>query len=279
MIHFFAGAPKHGSHFQLYIITEAMKQREISYEPIGVKIFDHNDSPAAKLLLDELAQKKNDNFVCKGHFIDKKLLMSYQDIRIYLIWRRIGDVLVSRFHYLQRRYGRNFENFADYYQRDGRRHVFYQRVYNLLWKPEKDERVFHVDYFRLRKNFQEAVKPMLAFAGLSGIETERLEDTVSIERSRKKHNDPKGILIRKGEVGEYRSVIPSEIQEDMKMIMSMPITQLKIKAFLNDPTVLFAPYYKFPGKGFVDWAVEKRKAFKVRKDEKPKSKKELMWWD
>jgi hypothetical protein len=103
VIFFFCGAPKHGSHYQLLIITESLAQLGIDYVPIGVKVFDHNESRAARELLDSLHRERDRLSVCKGHFLDRDLLLSYDDIKIFHIWRDLGDVLVSRYHYLQRR--------------------------------------------------------------------------------------------------------------------------------------------------------------------------------
>lgn len=279
MIFFFTGGPKHGSHFQLYIITEGLNQKGITYGQAGINIVDRNDSPGTKRLLDEINQKREEIFICKGHFLDKELLLSYADIRIFLIWREIGDVLVSRYHYLIHRYGQTFDDFADFYRKDGRNHTFYQTAYHHLWQPVTDQRVFHVNYSDLRKDFQNAVRPMLDFAGLSDVDVEALEEKVSIERSRKKHNDPKGVLIRKGAVGEYESVIPPEILEDIEHIRQMSTLQLKIQAFLNNPKVVISQYYNYPGKSMVTWMLKQRRRFLDKKEHNASDEREIVWWD
>ncbi|MCL4872092.1 MAG: sulfotransferase domain-containing protein [Anaerolineae bacterium] len=276
MIYFFCGAPKHGSHFQLFIITESLKQQGIPFEPVGEKIFDHNDNEAAKKLLHELDQSPDEVFIAKGHFLNKKLLLSYQNIRIFHIWRDMGDVLVSRYHYQMKRYGKTYQDFSDFYRRDGRTHMFYQLAYQNIWRSVCDPRVFHIDYAELRQHFQESVGNMLKFADLLGVDVADLEARVSLDNLRHQQNDDAGVLFRRGAVGDYEAIISDEIQEDMKRIMELTPTMLRVHAFLDDPRVILAPYYVFPGKRFLNGAVRMLAGSKSS-DQSHKSKP-IIWW-
>lgn len=255
MIYFFCGAPKHGSHFQLFVITESLKQQEIRYEAVGDKIFDHNDINAAKKLLDELDGRPGELFVAKGHFLDKDLLLSYQNIRVFHIWRNMGDVLVSRYHYRMKRYGETYKDFADFYKRNGRTHLFYQVAYQHLWRSVSDPRVCHVGYAELREHFQESVGNMLQFVELPGVDLVNLEARVSLDSLRHQQNDDEGVLFRRGAVGDYKAVIPHEIQEDMKHILELTPTMLRVYAFLDNPSVILSPYYGFPAMHYLKNAI------------------------
>ena len=103
MIYFFTGAPKHGSHFQMFIVQEAMEMAGIPFTQVGNKTFHERNLWKSKMLLDTMDKMKNVNWICKGHFGTKRerdLLLSYDNIKIFLIWRDIRDVLVSQYYAL-----------------------------------------------------------------------------------------------------------------------------------------------------------------------------------
>lgn len=276
MIYFFCGAPKHGSHFQLFIVTESLKQKGVSYQPVGDKIFDRNDVSSAKKLLDSLETRDDEIFVAKGHFLDKKLLLSYQTIRVFHIWRELGDVLVSRYHYRMKRYGETYQDFSDFYWRDGRAHMFYQIAYQHLWRSVSDPRVYHACYEDLRKDFQGSAPAMLQFSELPDIDLVDLEQRISLDTLKRKQQDAAGVLFRRGSVGEYRDVIPQDIYQDMRQISSLNSIMLKYYAVKQNPKVLLSPYYTFPGKSLINKMLHLVGSRKSRKE--TQKSKSVIWW-
>ncbi len=181
-------------------------------------------------LLDQLAQDPNGVFVCKGHWgspAERDVLLSYEDIRIYLIWRDVRDVLVSQYHSILND-GKTFDDFSDYYRQNGRTHLFQQVAFRNAWRSfEGDPRVHTTDYAGLVEGFPAEASAMMSFSRIEGVDLDDLAQRVSMDRLRVKHNDPEGNFFRRGIVGEYHELAASPaISKDIEQIEGSGTIQL-----------------------------------------------------
>ncbi len=223
MILFFCGAPKHGSHFQMFVVQEALEQRGIPFQQVGNAIFHTHDLRAGVALLNELESRENEIFICKGHWGAKRerdLLLKYATVRVFLIWRDLRDVLVSQYYYDINKSGIRHRDFETFYWRSGRfllrEHLRYRRVWD---EVGDDTRIVHTEFRALRERFREEAEGLLRFAEVEGVDLRDLEERLRLERLREKHHDPGGAFFRKGVVGEYAEVIRSkEVLQDIAAI-------------------------------------------------------------
>lgn len=120
---FFAGAHKNGSHFQYYVVEEALRQQSIPYRAIGSEIFHQRELGQAWEVL--AANRDTDEYVlCKGHWYRKReqaLLFAMTDISIFLIWRNLRDVLISSYYYKINKFGAAYRDLSEFYFADGGR--------------------------------------------------------------------------------------------------------------------------------------------------------------
>jgi hypothetical protein len=180
----------------------------------------------AKKLLDRLEEHKAEIHVCKGHFGSKKernLLLSYKNIKLFLIWRDIRDVLVSQYFYEINKFRKTFKDFSDYYWKYGRSLLCYHIAYKKVWDSVSDDpRVFSSSFSELTNDFTKSAGELLSFSGLDGIEMSALAENISLEQLRTKHNDEKGIFFRKGIIGEHREIIKSaKVYRDIDYITNL----------------------------------------------------------
>jgi hypothetical protein len=259
MIFFFCGAAKNGSHFQMLIVKESMEQQGIKYEQVGDVIFHTHDLKAGRRLLDDLDKRTNEIFVCKGHWgakTERDILLSYENIRIFHIWREIRDVLVSQYYHDMRESRKSYKDFSDFYRRIGRSFLFWQVAYRRTWMPVSgDSRVYSSRFTELKQNFREAASELLAFAGIEGVDLDNLEKRVALDRLREKYDELGGsAFFRRGIVGEHREVINSTIiHEDIAHIENLGDVRFRLHSFFHNfsrnPRALL--YYPFPGRELV----------------------------
>jgi hypothetical protein len=233
MVFFFCGAPKHGSHFQMFILTESLVQKGMPYEQVGNEIFHRRKLRRAKRLLDQLMGRNENVYVCKGHFGSRRerdFLLSYDRIKIFLIWRDLRDVLVSQYFYDMNKGGKTFKDFQDFYWKRGRWFLCYHVKFRRNWEgASKDPRVFTSAFPELKRDFSQSAVELLRFSGIEGVDTAALQHQLSMERLRVKHNDPKKVFFRRGDIGEHRDIIGDQrIYEDIVRITNLDVTPLNI---------------------------------------------------
>lgn len=222
MIHFFSGAPKNGSHFQLYVFLKALEQQNIEHNCIDVKPFSCRSYSICSKVLNDFG-KEDGFFWIKSHFgpntKDIETLVCANNIRMYVIWRDIRDVLVSSYFFQLRFRGIGHKDFVDYYRKNGVKKIVKQCVFKKNW-TFNDDRVCHSDYNALVNNFEPNANNILKHAGIQNVDLADLKDRMSIDRCRIEHEDPEGKFFRKGIVGDYKNVIPadflSKVESDIK---------------------------------------------------------------
>lgn len=134
-----------------------MIQKGVNFEQTGNKIFHANDYQRAKKLLNKLDENPNKTFICKGHWgktFERDLLLSYKNIKIFLIWRNVKDVLVSHYFYKINKYGKKYDSFSEYYWTEGRRFLIDQMKYRNVWKKAAEtSEVIESSFKNLKKKF------------------------------------------------------------------------------------------------------------------------------
>ncbi len=220
MIYFFCGAEKNASHYQRFIVEEALKQRGLDFTVTGNEIFHAYKWVAGWQLLNQLHRHRGQRYLCKGHWghvIERRLLLSVQSLQVFLIWRHLRDVMISSFHFENNRRPPGYDSFADFYWSEGRQFFVRQLLYRRGWgKLAGHPRVFQVNFEDLKQDFPAHARRMLDFAGVEGVDLKALEDQLSLERMRQTRNDPKGKFFRKGEPGEHKDfAFPQDVLEDM----------------------------------------------------------------
>lgn len=230
MILFFCGAPKNGSHFQKFILLESLLQKGLDFKKIGIRIFHLHKFREGKRLLDKLDKKKDKIFICKGHWGKRKerdLLLSYNNIRIFLIWRNIRDVLVSHYFYRLNKYGKDYTGFREYYLIEGRWFLLDQLKFRKNWQSVRnDSRVINASFARLVKNFHQATKEMVEAVGINGVDYDDLKKRVSLSNLRQKYNSNKA-LFRRGILDEHRQIINDQkIQNEIEQIKNLDYLSL-----------------------------------------------------
>ena len=215
MIYFFNGAAKHASFFQMFIVQKALDQVGRPYSRLKNTFFHRHHRKSAARQLNELSAGCGGLFLIKGHWgepHERDLLLSHDDIKIFLIWRDFRDVLVSQFFFEQNKFGRRFVDFDDYYWRylGGRYQLLQQLKYKRYWELSPQPRAVCVAHFHdLKENFVEAAGAMLRFAGIDGVDLVRLEHDVTVDRLREETGDKTGAHFRKGAIGDYKAIITS----------------------------------------------------------------------
>jgi hypothetical protein len=165
--------------------------------------------------LKELSSAPDGLFLTKGHWGEPKerdLLLSCDNVKVFLIWRDFRDVLVSQFVFEQNKFGRRFADFDDYYWKylGGRYHLLNQLEYKRCWESAPNRgNVFAASFNELKTDFAAAAGEMLRFAGIDGVDLARLEQDVTVEKLREETGDKSGAHFRKGAIGDYKSVITS----------------------------------------------------------------------
>lgn len=211
MIFFFCGAPKNGSHFQWHIVEEALWQVGRDYTSVAENETHRRDLGALRPILRYHADSPRLLFM-KGHFgfsaRERDLLLDYPSIKIFHIWRDIRDTLVSTYFYAMNRGDASYRDFTEFFLRHGKNTLQEQLRYRSLWDLAAPQ-VVHSHFSDLVQDFETTVKPLLDFAGVEGVDTQRLHDSLKLERLRKKYKDD-GSFYRKGRVGEYSEVITDQ---------------------------------------------------------------------
>jgi hypothetical protein len=225
MIYFFCGAHKNASHFQRYIVEEALNLRGIEFAVAGNEVFHAHKWLDGYRLLRRLDRERNRIFLCKGHWgqaVERRILLSFESVRVFVIWRHILDVMVSSFHYQNNKFAAGYESFDDFYRAEGRQLFIRQVLYRRVWRlPSASPRVFQVNFEDLKSDFATYAGKMLAFAQIDGVSLDELAKQVSLERLRETRDDPKGIFFRKGQPGEHLSFpFSAETRADMESLQS-----------------------------------------------------------
>lgn len=226
MIYFFCGAHKNASHFQRYVVEEALKQRGLPYKVRGSEIFAGHDHVGAKALLSKLNAEPRETFICKGHWGSKgerDMLLSYPTLKVFLIWRHLLDVMISAYHFENNAFNAGYASFEEFYDRQGRTVFIQQLLYRRTWEPCVGLPNVHETHFEaLKTNFAAEAGKMIAFAGIEGVSLPELEATLTIERLRETRNDAEGKFFRKGEPGEHKTFpFAPRILEDMERLKGM----------------------------------------------------------
>ena len=223
MIYFFCGAEKNASHYQRFIVEEALKQRGLDFKIAGNEIFHAYKWVAGWQFLHQLHRHPDQRYLCKGHWgrpVERRLLLSFQSLQVFLIWRHLHDVMISSFHFENNRRPPGFDSFATFYWAEGRQFFIRQLLYRRGWSELADHpRVFQVNFEDLKKDFATHAGRILDFAGIEGVDLEALAGQLSLERMRRTRNDPEGKFFRKGEPGEHKAfAFPTEVLEDMQQL-------------------------------------------------------------
>lgn len=205
MIHFFAGAHKNGSHFQFYVLEEALKQRLIPYRVVGSDIFHERDLSPAKKLLFEL-RGAEDIILCKGHWHrrrEQKLLLGEKNLNVFVIWRDQKDVLISSYYYKINKFGADYADFSEFYFGDGGRDLLIQqRLYRIAWSGKP---VHETSYEALVDDFPREAGRLLSHAGIGDVDLTALQAETKLGRLRETRNDQQGVFFRQGTTGQHRS--------------------------------------------------------------------------
>ena len=221
MIHFFCGAEKNASHYQRFIVEEALKQRGLDFKVAGNEIFHAYRWVAGWQLLHRLDRDHGRRYLCKGHWsrlAERRILLSVQSLQVFLVWRHLRDVMISSFHFENNRRPRGYDTFAAFYWSEGRQFFIRQLLYRRGWRKLADHpRVFQVNFEDLKRDFP------------THVDLKALEDQLSLEQMRRTRNDPDGKFFRKGEPGEHKAfAFPEEVLEDMQQLeaRSSPLLNL-----------------------------------------------------
>ena len=233
MIYFFCGAEKNASHYQRFIVEEALKQRGLDFKIAGNEIFHAYRWVGGWRLLHELHRDDGQRYLCKGHWgrsVERRILLSVPSVQVFLIWRHLRDVMISSFHFENNRRPPGYGTFAEYYRSEGRQFFIRQLLYRRGWgELAGHSRVFQVNFEDLKRDFPTHAGRMLDFAGIEGVDLKVLEEQLSLEQMRQTRNDPEGKFFRKGEPGEHRTfAFPPEVLEDMRQLeaQSSPLLNL-----------------------------------------------------
>ena len=222
MIHFFAGAHKNGSHFQFYVLEEALRQRAIPYRVVGLQEFHSHDlERARKLLADWLGS--DETLLLKGHWHrprERQLLRHRDAIKVYLIWRDLKDVLISSYHYRINKFGAEDNGFPHFYFEEGGRDLLInQRLYRIAWSGEA---VHETSYESLVDDFQTEARRLLAYAGVKGVDLGALKAETSIGRLRETRDDQKAVFFRNGATGQHRVFdFGEDVALDMEKLINL----------------------------------------------------------
>lgn len=222
MIYFFAGAHKNGSHFQFYVLEEALKQRSTAYRVVGSDIFHERDLHRARQLLVEL-RGSDDIILCKGHWHrrhERKLLLGEQNLRVFLIWRDLKDVLISSFHYKINKFGAFYRDFSEFYFGDGGRDLLIQqRLYRMAWSGKP---VHETSYEALVDDFPSEAANLLSHAGIGDLDLVALEAETKLSRLRETRNDRSGVFFRQGTTGQHRSFgFAPDVEADILRLLGL----------------------------------------------------------
>jgi hypothetical protein len=205
MIHFFAGAHKNGSHFQFYVLEESLRQRSIPYRVVGLEALHAHDLERTRQLLKDL-RGSDEIILLKGHWYrrrERDLLLGQKDIKIFLIWRDLKDVLISSYHYRINKFGSDDRGFRAFYFEDGGRDLLIsQRLYRIAWSGCE---VHETSYEALVDDFSREAKRLLDYAGIEGVDLAALRVETSIGRLRETREDQSGVFFRDGTTGQHRS--------------------------------------------------------------------------
>lgn len=261
MIFFFAGPHKNGTHFQMLVATTALDLLRTPYRFVGDMVLDRTrvfkgDLSSGKAVLDVLASDPQEIQVCKAHWgtpLERDLLLTYPDIRIFLIWRDLRDVLVSSFYYHRTRFPDRFHDFDHFYRKKGRGILLHQVRYQRTWRRFRDDpRVFESRYEDLVSSFATNVPKLLNFARIGPVDLSELEDRLSIEKLRRKYKDQDGFLFRRGTVGEHTGLFQSnEYGQDIERFRRFSDPRLWLESLIDDPRVILKRHFPFPGKRIV----------------------------
>ncbi len=233
MIYFFCGAHKNASHYQRYIVEEALKQRGLDFRIAGNEVFNAHRWFAGRQLLRRLHLDRDQRYLCKGHWgrsVERWLLLSVPSVHVFLIWRHILGVMISAFHYENNKFAAGYGDFADFYWAEGRELFIRQVLYRRVWQAQaRHPRIFQVTFEDLKADFPTHAGRMLAFAGIEGVDLGDLENKLSLERMRQTRNDPNGVFFRKGEPDEYQTFdFPPEILASMEQLEARSSSSLNL---------------------------------------------------
>lgn len=232
MIYFFCGAAKNASHYQRYIIEEALKQKGLPYSVRGNDIFHRHDHVGARKLFSELDARREETFLCKGHWGSRKesqILLSFPSVRVFLIWRHLLDAIISAYHFENNLLGANNADFDEFYDQQGRIYYIEQLLYRRTWMSSIGRaNVYEVNFEALKHDFAREAKSMLDFAGIQSVNLAALQEELKIERLRQTRNDGDGKFFRKGMPGEHKSFrFAPRILADMHRLKRMDSLRLK----------------------------------------------------
>ncbi len=228
LIYFFAGAHKNGSHFQFYVLEEALRQRSIPYQVAGTDIFHGHDLGRARKLLSDL-RGADDIILCKGHWHrrrERKLLLGEKDLRVFLIWRDLKDVLISSYHYKINKFGAVYADFSDFYFADGGRDLLIQQ--RLIRKAWSGEPAHETSYEVLVDEFPKEAARLLAHAGINDVDLTPLQAETRLDRLRETRGDQNGVFFRKGTTGQHRSFgLSPDVEADIERLLQLDHIGLK----------------------------------------------------
>ncbi|MGI9491759.1 MAG: sulfotransferase domain-containing protein [Geminicoccaceae bacterium] len=222
MIHFFAGSHKNGSHFQFYVLEEALKQRALPYRILGLEALHVHDLNRSRALISEL-RGTDQTILLKGHWYrrqEQTFLLSEKMIKVYLIWRDLKDVLISSYHYRINKFGADDRGFHVFYYQDGGRELLIEQyLYRLAWSGKETH---ETSYEALVDDFPREAQRLLDYAGVDGVDLVALQHETSINRLRETRDDQKGVFFRKGTTGQFRDVdFEPEIVADMARLKNL----------------------------------------------------------
>ena len=220
VICFFAGAHKNGSHFQFYVLEEALRQRSIPYQVVGTDVFHEHDLGRARTLLSEM-RDADDVILCKGHWYrsrERKLLLDQENLRVFLIWRNLKDVLISSYHYKINKFGADYADFSEFYFEDGGRDLLIQqRLYRMAWSGEP---AHETSYEALVDDFQNEAARLLAHVGIEGVDLTALMAETRLDRLRETRGDQDGVFFRKGTTAQHRNFgLATDVEADIERLL------------------------------------------------------------
>lgn len=234
MILFFAGAHKNGSHFQFYVIEEALRQLSLPYRAIGSDVFHQHDLAGAREIFAEYCDT-SEFILCKGHWYKKReqdVIFSENNILVFLIWRHLHDVLISSYFYNINKFNVDYAGFSSFYFSGGGRDILIEQcLYRLAWAGK---RAYETSYERLVDDFPGEAARLLAHVGLEGVDLDALQAETSLDRLRTTRGDEKGIFFRDGRTGQYRDFeIAPEVENDIEKLSTMSRISLLRERYLG----------------------------------------------